>query len=213
MLFTTPILALIGIATALVAQAPSDIAPEYNATLPYDLVDPTWVADESMGLGNLTFTGPHHVIAARIAALNPRWLTNASYLDEITQRASEDASLLSKRSNRVSQFCGSQQFAWGQQGAARQNAAYITKHYGTGWCMQAARSCSRWACSYNTALVTCNDESTDSYFTCPTLQQNANFLTEYCSSPGDHKQVNGQAFYMNPKYNVLVKGVDYGKWC
>jgi len=206
MLTTTPILALVGVASALVAQTPGHypISSQHNATLPYAMVDPTWVAHESMGLGNISFTGPHHVIAARIAALKPRWLTNETYLDEITKRAESD--FLEKRSNRVSQFCGSEQFAWGKTKAAQENAAYITRKYGTGWCMQAARSCSRWACSYNTAIVTCNDEPTDSYFTCPTLQQNANFLTNYCSSPGDHRQVNGQAFYINPKYNVLVKG-------
>jgi len=159
-----------------------------------------------MGLGNLTFTGPHHVIAAKIAALKPLWHTNATYLSEITNRD------LEKRSNRISQYCGSAAYAWGLEHAAVANAAYITKKYGTGWCVQAAKSCSRWACSYNTALVTCNDESTDSYFTCPTLQQNANFLNGFCSDPS-HNMVNGQAFYINPKYNVLVKGVDFGKWC
>lgn len=97
-----------------------------------------------------------------------------------------------------------------------QNIDYITKHYGNGLCEALPHSCGRFSCSYNNAIVMCNDENTPSIIPCATLAQNARFIVGYCISPregGVYHSVEGQAFYHNPNYNVLVKHTDYKKGC
>lgn len=79
------------------------------------------------------------------------------------------------------------------------------------------KSCGRFSCSYDNSLVMCNDNSFPVTIPCQTMATNYMFVISNCMqnvlTGGDVYMVEGQAFYINPSYNVLVKHTDSGKSC
>jgi len=60
----------------------------------------------------------------------------------------------------------------------------------------------------------CNDNPFQVSIDAPTLAQNAFFIIQNCMSDATGAWLTeGQAFYINPSYNVLVKHTDAGKSC
>ena len=223
MLFTTLLLA--GLAAAVPVAVPA------KSALPLPEAPFKWHAPAHMG--NISFHGTHREVIVQIKALNSTaWRFNATHrahLDK-TRKAEIDehlalikqhgnaTSTLESRSNRYTQYCFQPQYGTASFDVATDNYLYIYDHFGTGMCETVPRSCSRFSCSYDDSIVMCNDEPTPAIIPCATLAQNAAFLTNTCRH-FDNKghaignDCEGQAFYHNPNYNVLVKQVDVGKWC
>lgn len=128
--------------------------------LPLPLADISWTAPPSMG--NITFTGPHHDVEAKIAALVPRWQSNETFYRELVNLTLPVATAegdLSKRSNRVNQYC--EQYGWNDEAVttvsiSMDNLKYVLNHYGTGACTVAPKSCGRFSCSYDSSIVMCS---------------------------------------------------------
>ena len=149
-------LTLLSFATA--ASAIAIQAPEMKVPLP--IGDITWTAPSE--LGNVSFTGSQSDVIAHIASLVPRWQSNETYLSELVNdtHAAFAGSALQKRSNRVSHYCsqwGTGFFQVSQVARQMDNLNYILHHYGKGTCTVGARSCGRFSCSWNNALLMCND--------------------------------------------------------
>jgi hypothetical protein len=182
--------------------------------LPYELKPIMWTAPAEMG--NISFTGTHAEVQAKIAALKPIWQTNATHLARMVARGAEDATMelhLRKRSDRYNQYCSQSQFGFASYNVAVGNYENVYRTYGNGLCGAAPRTCGRFECSWDSALVMCNDGPNYATIPCATLAQNAAFITGYCLNQETYQDVEGQAFYHNPDYNVLVKMTDPGKSC
>lgn len=231
----TSVIATFGFAASISALAfpGNNNKPDTNTTLPLPEGKLRWHAPAEMG--NITIEGTHAEVIAKISALRPIWQTNATHYKEFREKhrynhTAETA--LGKRSNRYNQFCDQHQFepggALADYNIEMNNVEYIYRHYGAGWCEAAPHTCARFSCSYNNAIVMCNDENTPAIIPCSTLAQNAAFVAGHCRfdriswdiqgggttqiDPGD-ASTEGQAFYHNPNYNVLVKYTDPGKHC
>lgn len=214
-------LALIGsAAAAAVAKLPS-----YHLNHTHLNLQPfRWHAPPEMG--NFTLTGTHDEVAAQIAALKPLWQTNATHFAHLfnhTLAAAHKApehlapldKHLAKRSNRVNQFCHQPQWLPAEYWTIMHEYQSILNRFGNGLCEALPHSCSRFACSYDNSINMCNDQNVPAIIPCATLAQNAKFIDNFCSDP-DHVRlptVEGQAFYINPSYNVLVKHTDAGRSC
>jgi len=223
MLFTTLLFAGLSAAAAIAIPAKS--------SLPYPEAPFKWHAPAHMG--NITFHGTHREIQAQIKALNSTaWQFNATHrahldhaskaeIDEhlalIKKYGNATGTHLEARSNRYTQYCFQPQYAAAMFDVSTSNYEYIYNHFGTGMCETVPRSCSRFSCSYDDSIVMCNDEATPAIIPCSTLAQNAAFITNTCrhfDNQGHQigNDCEGQAFYHNPNYNVLVKQVDVGKY-
>jgi len=132
--------------------------PEMKVPLP--LGDITWAAPSEHG--NISFTGRHTDVIAQISDLHPRWQSNQTYFHELinsTHAALTAETALAKRSNRVNQYCSQWGTGfWETSGVTTQvdNLSYMLQHYGTGMCTVGARTCGRFSCSYNAALLLCS---------------------------------------------------------
>lgn len=229
-MLSTSLIAIFGfVATISAGAIPARSKPDVNTTLPLPEGKIRWHAPAEMG--NVTLEGTHAEVIAQISALKPHWQTNATYYKEFREKHrynhTAETDSLSKRSNRYNQFCNQAQFEPGGNPASYnielQNIEYIYKHYGNGLCEATPHTCARFSCSYNNAIVMCNDENTPAIIPCSTLAQNANFIAGDCKfadwyTVRNHDGYNqfsteGQAFYHNPNYNVLVKYTDPGKHC
>lgn len=184
-------------------------------------------------------TGKHHEVIAHIKRLNPWWHRESTYKNATSEQimngslhgyaphhswleANGHSNLtdLEKRSNRFDQKCNWPYWPWAQWGREQTNVAYLTSHYGNAMCGVGPRTCGRFSCSYNAAILLCNDSPNEVVIPCPLLAQNHNFVLQYCSPTGGgngwHHETalyTGQAFYHNPEYNVVQKGTDRGKEC
>jgi len=128
--------------------------------VPLPLGPITWTAPKEHG--NVNFTGSHADVIAKIGHLKPQWQTNQTYLHELinsTHAALAAEHGLHKRSNRVNQYCSQWGTGfWETSGVTTQvdNLNYILQHYGTGMCTVGAKTCGRFSCSYNNALLLCS---------------------------------------------------------
>jgi hypothetical protein len=223
------IAALAGLATA--ASKPSSVTGYTNGVLP-TLAPIRWSGELEKGGPIVNITGSHHEVTSRIKELAPWWHREGIY-ENATHEAVMNGSLhgyepheeyanstIAKRSNRFNQVCDNIDYPWANYGREEQNVAYLTSHYGNGMCGVAANSCGRFSCSYNSAVLFCNNEPYEIAIPCPLLAQNHRFVLSYCSpSAGANgwdavgKAYTGQAYYSNPQYNVIQKGTDPGKHC
>lgn len=191
-----------------------------------------WHAPPEMG--NITLSGHHHEIASQIAALKPLWHTNATYLSHLVNTTAAAAGLtleqwhadpnsthdprpagLEKRSNRVAYYCFQPQWAPANYYTIKNGYEYILNKYGNGLCEAPPHSCARMACSYDNSINMCNDQNTPAIIPCSTLAQNARFLDATClhGNPWIVPAAEGQSFFVNPSYNVLIKHTDPGREC
>jgi len=189
------------------------------ANLP--LGDITWTGQLHHGGPNVSFTGRHHDVADKIRASNPHWLANNATLDfsHLLNASHPNSSSLEKRSNRVSQACWQNIFMKGPLGHNQADSTaistglyWMSSHFGGGTCSVGPKTCGRFSCSYDSATLMCNDNPFSISIPCATMIQNMAFVFNLCSLPSEH-EVEGQAFYINPSYNVLIKRTDPGKSC
>lgn len=205
-------LTLIAIAATAVSATVLPL-PSYQLNSTHVNLQPIrWHAPSYMG--NITLEGHPHEVIAQIAALKPKWQTNSTYYEHMVTKAHAEhnhtLSHLEKRSNRVNQFCWMSQWKPVPVLKATGNYDYVFTTWGDGMCEAMPNSCGRMACQYDAALLMCNDHNTPAVIPCNTLAMNAKFISDYCTKGF---WTLGQAFYINPNYNVLVKKVDPGKHC
>jgi len=226
------VVALAGLASA----APGAVKPTMVTGYAHGIL-PTeapirWSGELEKGGPVVNITGTHHEVTAKIKSLQPWWHREGVY-ENATHEAVMNGSLpgyepheqyanssIAKRSNRFNQVCNNVLYPWANYGTEETNVAYLTTHYGNGMCGVAANSCGRFSCSYNAAILFCNNEPYEIAIPCPLLAQNHRFVLGYCAPDqggnawGDAQTTyTGQAYYHNPTYNVIQKGTDPGKHC
>jgi hypothetical protein len=189
------------------------------------LADITWIGQLHHGGPNVSFTGKHTDVMAKIIASKPHWLAdNVTHTDafslDLLNATHPDSLSLEKRSNRVSQACWQSIFMqMSKYGANAANCVaiinglnYMTRTFGDSMCQVPARACGRFSCSYDSSTLMCNDNNFPVTIPCKTMIQNFYFVFNTCSLSAE-QLVEGQAFYINPSYNVLIKHTDANKHC
>jgi len=164
-------LALSLLTLGMVAVATAGVVPEMietrNAkgeTIHLPLAPASMTGPIQLGGPNMTFTGQHFEIEAEIAKLNPYWsnMTEAE-LDLLEPGARLDPSApqsethsLQARSNRVAHWC-SNGFAYADFAGTMTNLGYLSRRFPPGmYCQAPARSCARYACFTNAAVLLCS---------------------------------------------------------
>jgi hypothetical protein len=218
-------------ATTLAAAVPTKSGLASMSHLP--LGDMTWSGALVKGGPVMNITGNHHDITNSIKNANPYWLNpnhphyaeaHAHFMNITTtghpmSEGAQTAGALQKRSNRVSQACnqriflGPQDRDWAYPYDIANGVNYLyAVGGGHATCSVGARTCARVSCSWDSAILFCNDNNFGLSLPCSLIAQNARFVLETCEDPAT-QSVEGQAFYINPSYNVLVKATDPGKGC
>lgn len=209
------------------AVASAGVVPELietrdvnNKTLHLPLAPVTVISQVQRGGPNVTFQGTWHEIAAAMEKENPYWVKENLTLSELFPNHTAEVPVghpdyhkLQARSNRISYVCdnGFQPAGWI---STMVNVKYLySSYFGPGsQCQTAARTCGRFACNNDAAILMCNDNPFPVTIDCATLAMNANFIFNSCGQPF-WQRAEGQAFYINPSYNVLIKHTDKGKGC
>jgi len=214
-------------ASTLAAAVPTKNGMVSMSHLP--LSDLTWSGALVKGGPIVNITGNHHDITNSLLRANPYWLnsntTEYSHFTNITTSGHPNSEAvkhpvgLSKRSNRVSQACnqrifmGAEDLSWATPSAIGAGVDYLrTIGGGHATCSVGANTCARVSCSWDSAILFCNNNNFGLSLPCSLIAQNANFVLDNCMDLPD-LAVEGQAFYINPSYNVLVKHTDPGKGC
>jgi len=188
-----------------------------------------WIGELEKGGPTVNITGSHHEVTAKIKSLQPWWHREGTY-NNATYESIMNGSLhgyepheeyatanssITKRSNRFNQNCFNQLYPQANWGREATNVQYLTTHFGNGMCGVAANSCGRFSCSYDNSILFCNNEPNEIVIPCPLLAQNHNFVLQYCKpqpleafvGPDYIPPYTGQAYYHNPTYNVIQKGM------
>jgi hypothetical protein len=189
-----------------IATISSAAAVPSTHSLPQPLAPIKWRGQLEKGGPWVNFTGQHHEVIAQIKAQNPWWQREGANASIIMEHHVKEHGHLEKRSNRVNQICDSKFFEPANAKAEENNANYITSHFGNGLCAADGHSCGRFSCSYDSSILLCNDTPNEIVIPCLTLGTNAHFVYSYCQEQWAGT-FNGQAFYINPSYNVIMKGM------
>jgi len=214
-------------ATTLAAAVPTKNGMVSMSHLP--LSDFTWSGQLVKDGPIVNITGNHHDITNTLLRSDAYWLkdnaterahfTNMTTSGHPMSEAVKSPVGLEKRSNRVSQACNQRIFmgpndrSWASPGDIATGIQYLyALGGGKATCSVGPKTCARVSCSWDSAILFCNDNNFGLSLPCSLIAQNAHFVLDNCMDLPDIA-VEGQAFYINPSYNVLVKHTDAGKNC
>lgn len=120
--------------------------------------------------------------------------------------------MLTDHSHQVSYNCGQTAYypAWCDN--TKNNIDDFANKYGYGYCAAGPNACSRMGCSYDNAILMCAGAQ-QAVVPCTTVAQNFYFVDFTCATASGYSKekrretsctVEGQAFYINPSYNVSI---------
>lgn len=117
----------------------------------------------------------------------------------------------------VAYYCMQSAYKSTQCQAIEYDIDWFSSTYGGGTCGTTANTCARMACEWDSAVLLCNSAPGGNLVVgCATVAQNMYFVLNACLSTNVYNsycKVEGQSFYINPTYNVLLKQTDAGKGC
>jgi len=170
-----------------------------------------WIGQIEENGPNVTLTGTHYEVRMKIRDLGAYWQQPGYVWPNDT--LAEDAAELETRSTQRDpwSYCNDRNKPFAQAKATRNNIQYLRTHYGNAYCGVNPHQCGRFSCSYNAAILLCNDNNFELVIPCTEFYNHAMYTWNSCNQ--QDMGMNGQTFYINPAYNVILAGTNPGRSC